>query len=210
LAWHADEQWTGATAGIRQPGCFCTDQNAPSLKWYAIRVASNFEKATAQALRGRGIEEFLPLYSRLRHTPNGSSRQVELALFPGYVFGRFDVYNRLPILTIPGVMHIVGFGRTPVPVDADELAALKRILDSRLLVEPWPFMKVGERISIERGPLRGLKGTVLVFKGTYRLIASITLLQRSVAAEIDRESVRPLPSRICPIRVEIPLPAAVR
>ena len=96
------------------------------------------------------------------------------------------------------------------PEPPSELAAVKRILDSRLLVEPWPFLKVGERVSIERGPLRGLEGIVIEFKGTCRLIASITLLQRSIAAEIDRESVRPLPSRICPIRLGMPLAAGVR
>ncbi len=197
---HAAEQSAGRTLPSRRSERTYPDQNAPGLNWYAIRVASNFEKATAQALRGRGIDEFLPVYSRLQSTRNGSCRNLELPLFPGYIFGRFDIRSRLPVLTIPGVLHIVGFGRTPAPVDAEELAAIKRIIDSRLSLEPCPFLEIGERVFIERGPLEGLEGMVLQFKGTYRLIVSVTLLQRSVAADIDRNWVSRLPSGTYPLR----------
>jgi transcription antitermination factor NusG len=167
-----------------------TEPGAPNRKWYAIRVASNFEKSTAQALHGKAIEALLPL-CRQRSNRHGNLRTIERPLFPGYVFGRFDVRDRVSVLTIPGVVHIVSAGRTPVPLDDGEAAALKRIGESRLPVEPWPFLKVGQRVWIERGPLRGLEGIILKFKGAYWLIASVTLLERSVAVLIDRESVRP-------------------
>jgi transcription antitermination factor NusG len=173
------------------------DRDAPNRKWYAIRVASNFEKPTAQALRGKSIEELLPLCQQRRNR-HGRLRPIERPLFPGYVFGRFDIRERVSVLTIPGVVHIVSAGRTPVPIDDDEVAALRRIEDSRLTVEPWPYLKVGQRVWIERGPLRGLEGIVLKFKGAYWLIASVTLLERSVAVQIDRESVRPAAKAICP------------
>lgn len=208
MASHTVERSADAAADIRAPEYQGAGQDGPAVKWYALRVASNFELATAQALRGRGIEDFLPLYSRVREMPTGSSRKVEIPLFPGYVFGRFDISHRLPVLTIPGVLHIVGFGRTPAPVNAEELTAIRRVLDSGLHVEPWPFLEVSERVSIERGPLRGLEGVVLQLKGTCRLIVSVTLLQRSIAAEIDRESVRPLPRRIYPTRTGMPVAAA--
>jgi transcription antitermination factor NusG len=208
LASHIVGRYTDAAVDIRVPEYQGTGQDESVEKWYALRVTSNFEKATAQALRGRGLEDFLPLYCRVQETPTGGSRKVEVPLFPGYVFGRFDISHRLPVLTIPGVLHIVGFGRTPAPVDTEELTAIRRVLGSGLHVEPWPFLKVSERVSIERGPLRGLEGVVLRLKGTCRLIVSVTLLQRSIAAEIDRESVRPLPSRIHPARTGITLAAA--
>jgi transcription antitermination factor NusG len=180
-------------------------QDARNLRWYAIRVASNCEKHTAEALRCRDIEVFLPLYFQ-GATSSGRVSRVERALFPGYVFGRFDVRNRLRVLMIPGVAHIASAGRTPVPVPDEEVAAVRRIVDSRLAVEPWPFLKVGERVWIERGPLRGLEGIVVQFKGSYRLVVSIALLERSVAVEVDRESVRPVPKRTWP--PTLPLAAA--
>ena len=170
----------------------CCGQDTPSSRWYAIRVASNWEKPTAQALRCRGIEEFLPLYSQLRHW-NGRSRSVERPLFPGYVFGRFDIADRLSVLQVPGVVHIVSAGRTPVPVLDHEVAAVKRMLDARLPVEPWQYLRIGDKVWIERGPLRGLEGIVVQFKGSYRLVVSIAVLERSVAAEIDREWIRSVP-----------------
>lgn len=163
----------------------------PGPRWYAIRVASNFENSATLALEGKGIEGFLP-QCQVRRPRRGSLRWVDRPLFPGYVFGRFDVHKRISVLAIPGVVHIVSTGKTPAPIDDDEVAALKRIVASRLPVEPGPFVNVGERIRIERGPLRGIEGIVLQIRGAYRLIASVSLLQRSVAVDIDRESVCPL------------------
>jgi transcription antitermination factor NusG len=159
-------------------------------QWFALRVRSNFEKPAAVALRGRGYEEFLPLYRAVRVWPT-RIREVEVPLFPGYVFCRFNAADRLPILTTPGVVHIVGVGKTPAPIDNDELAAVRRILDSRLLAEPWPFVNVGERVLVAHGSLNGLEGIIVSLKKNCRLVVSVTLLQRSVAVEIDRSWIRP-------------------
>ena len=169
-----------------------------SHRWYAIRVASNFERSVSRVICGKGIEGYVPVY-RERRSRHGRACEIERPLFAGYVFARFDVLHRLPVLTTPGVVHIVGAGRIPVPVDDSELAAVRRMAECGLRVEPWPFVCVGDTVTIESGPLRGLEGTVLEFKGEYRLIVSVTLLQRSVAAEIDRDSVhRSRPARRCP------------
>jgi transcription antitermination factor NusG len=161
-------------------------------QWFALRVRSNCEKVVASSLKGKGYAEFLPLYRKVSRRA-GPAKQVELPLFPGYVFSGFDVNHRLPILTIPGVIHVVGIGRAPESIDRDELLAVKRFVASGLGVEPWPFLKTGESVLVDRGPLAGLEGTLVQIKGSHRLIVSLTLLQRSVAVEIDRDSVRPLP-----------------
>jgi transcription antitermination factor NusG len=157
-----------------------------TLSWFAVRVKSNCEKSASLALRSRGLEEFLPVY-RQRRRGADRFKEIEVPLFSGYVFSRFDLNRRLPVLTIPGVVHIVGFGRTPVPVDEQELAHVRTLVTSRLPVEPWPFFKTGQRVLIERGPLCGVEGVVIEVKKNYRLVASVTLLQRSVSVEIDRE-----------------------
>jgi len=164
-------------------------------RWFALRVRSNFEKPVATMLRGNGYTEFLPLYLK---TSRWSDRvkQIELPLFPGYVFARFDVTKRLPILKMPGVLHVVGVGRTPQPLEESELAAVQRVVASGLPVKPWPFLRTGQLVKVQLGALTGLEGIVLDIKSTVRLIISLTLMQRSVAVEIDREWVKPVASSL--------------
>jgi transcription antitermination factor NusG len=160
-----------------------------ALKWYAIRVKSNFERVTAEALRARGHEAFLPLYVKRR-----SSQQAPL--FPGYIFGRFDIERRLSVLTAPGIVHVVSFGRIPAEVDEAEIAALKIAVNSGLPLEPYAFIRIGQRVMIEAGPLRGIEGIVIGTRKDCRLVLSVTLLQRSVAVEIEQAcvaAVRPQP-----------------
>jgi transcription antitermination factor NusG len=159
--------------------------------WYALHVRTRFEKVVARNLQAKGYEEFLPLY---RRTSNWSDRKkvLELPLFPGYVFCRFNVENRLPVLTIPGVNAIVGIGKTLMPVEEREINDIRTVLDSNSLCEPCPFLQVGQRVSVEHGPLAGTHGIVTIVKNTCRLVISVNLLQRSVAVEIDRDCLKPI------------------
>jgi transcription antitermination factor NusG len=159
--------------------------------WFALRVKSNFERVAASHLGQRGYHEYLPSY-QTRSQWSDRVKIVERPLFPGYVFCSFDPSSRLPVLATPGVLHIVGIGKKPARVDESELEAVRATLQSGLSVGPWPFLQVGERVVVDRGPLRGLEGLVTHLKGAYRLVISITLLQRSIAAEIEREWIRPL------------------
>lgn len=164
---------------------------AEAIPWHAVRVRSRFEYTTSTILRDKGFEQFLPLY-RSRRRWSDRVKEVDMPLFPGYVFCRFDASAPLSILTTPGVVHIVSAGRTPIPVDASEISALQDICCSGLPLQPWPYLEAGRRVSIERGPLAGTDGVVIEMKGRYRLVVSISMLQRSVAAEIDRDWIRPL------------------
>lgn len=155
-----------------------------SSQWFALSTRSQREKMVASLLHSKGYEEFLPLY-RSRHRWSDRMKQVEKPLFPGYVFCRFDVQNRLPILMTPGVRFIAGIGKTPLAVNDDEMIALQQVVQSGLQAEPWPFLQVGQRVRIERGALQGLEGILMGFKRPHRLVVSITLLQRSVAVELD-------------------------
>jgi transcription antitermination factor NusG len=159
--------------------------------WYALQVRSNFENLASATLRGKGYEEFLPLY-RSRRRWSDRIKELDLPLFPGYLFCRFDADNRLPILTTPGVIAIVGAGKTPVAVSDEEIGAVQAIIRSGLPAQPWPCLTVGSRIFIERGPLAGVEGIALNVEKKYRLVVSVPLLQRSVAVEIAREWARPI------------------
>ena len=159
--------------------------------WYALRVRNRFENAVATHLHARGYESFLPLY-KCRHRWSDRFKEIELPLFPGYVFCQFNPLNRLPILSIPGVVNVVGVGRTPVPVDETEIAAIHATVKSGLSTRPWSFLQVGHRVRIEYGPLRGVEGILLGFGKDQCLVLSVSLLQRSVAVQVDEAWVLPI------------------
>ena len=160
--------------------------------WYAIRVRSKFESFASASLRGKGYEEFLPLY-RSRRRWSDRAKELDLPLFPGYLFCKLDVNSRLlPVFTTPGVVSIVGAGKVPIAIPDAEIAAIQKVVKSGLGALPCPFLNVGARVYIERGPLEGIEGTVAIVKKKHKLFVSVPLLQRSVMVQIDREWVRPV------------------
>lgn len=172
-------------AGIRRGG--------GEYPWYALSARRNWEKHIAGILDAKGFECFLPLY-RSRRRWSDRQKEIELPLIPGYVFCRFDPTRRLPILTTPGVVSVVGNGRVPIPVEEAEIETLRAVVRSNLQAQPWPYLRVGERVSIQDGSLSGLEGILLEIKKSCRLVVSVHLLQRSVAVEVDRAWVRALAS----------------
>lgn len=159
--------------------------------WYALRVKSRYENSVASHLQARGFESFSPVY-KCRRRWSDRFKEIELPLFPGYVFCQFDPSNRLPILTVPGIVHVVGSGRTPIPVEQTEIEAIQTAVKSGLPRKPWPFLEVGQKVRLEHGPLCGVEGILVGFRGHQRLVLSVTLLQRSVAVQVDEAWVSPL------------------
>ncbi len=146
-------------------------------------------------LEARGIEQYLPLYREVTHWSD-RVKQLELPLFPGYVFCRIDVPRRRPVVTVPGVVRIVGFGSTFAPIPEDQISAIRNIVRSGLPSSPWPFLQAGERIRVSAGALEGVEGILVKVKNDYRVVVSVPLLQRSVAVEIERAWVQPLPAAL--------------
>jgi transcription antitermination factor NusG len=143
-----------------------------------------------EMLRSKSYECLLPTYPERRKYSH-RVRHVQTALFPGYVFSRFDPNCRLPILVTPGVYHIVSLGKAPQPMEKTEIEALQRIVLSGALAMPWPYLRVGQRVRIEHGSLAGIEGLLIQDRGGGRLIVSIHFLQRSVSIELERDSIRP-------------------
>jgi len=159
--------------------------------WFALRVKSRQEKMVATIAHYKGLETFLPLY-KCRRRWSDRIKLIELPLFPGYLFCRANLADRLPILSIPGVLHFVGQGRIPIPIDEAEIAAIRAAITSGLRVGPWPFLQVGQRVRLVDGPLAGLEGLFLSTGKCSHIIVSVTLLRRSVAVEVERNWVSPL------------------
>jgi len=158
--------------------------------WFALRVRSQCENSVAAVLAAKGYEWFLPRY-KSRRVWSDRIKEIQLPLFPGYVFCRFDPDRRLPIVTIPGFVSVVGMGKSPIPIDDAEIAGIQAAVRSGLPSQPWPFLQIGQRVRINYGPLCDLEGILLDFRGQSRLVLSVTLLQRSVAVNMDAAWVTP-------------------
>ena len=143
---------------------------------------------SASALSNKGYQPFLPTYSCERRANNRISK-TDRPLFPGYFFCRFDVLKRLPILTTPGIVSVLGFGNDPAAIPDTEIEAIETIIRSGRAAHPCPFPRKGEHIRIDRGPMKGLEGVLERYKSEWRLVVSVTMLQRSVSVELDRDAI---------------------
>ena len=152
--------------------------------WYALQVRSRKEGYVASQIEGQGFECLLPTYKSVRKWSD-RVKEVEQPLFPGYLFCRFDFQNRRPVVTTPGVLQIVGYGRTAISVSDEEIQLLQLAVSSGMPKQPWPYLEVGQRVRVNYGTLSGLEGILVNVKGHHRVILSVTLLQRSVAMEVE-------------------------
>jgi len=160
--------------------------------WFAVLVRPRHEKSVSRLLESKGTETFVPVY-RASRSYGKRIRTVELPLFPGYVFSRFVANNRLPVMITPGVVSILGAGREPLPVDEAEIDSLRTVTEQRLTMVEIPYLEVGKRVRISQGPLAGVEGTVLRAGSSVRVVLSVSLLQRSVAVEVESNSVQAQP-----------------
>jgi len=159
--------------------------------WYAAYTSANHEKKAAAEISRRGVESFLPLYRTVRRW---SDRRVELQmpLFPGYVFVHLALRERLRVLQVPGVAKLVGFGGLPVALPDEQVEALRAGLSGQLHAEPHPFLTAGRRVLVRAGPLQGLEGFIVRRKMGLRLVIALDLIQRAAAVEIDEADVAPI------------------
>ncbi len=168
-----------------------SDSDVRTSRWYALFVRSRHEKVVESGLRGKGYSAFSPFYRTKRQRVDRIA-EIDVPLFPGYVFCYFDSNVRLPILTTPGLVGVVGPGNRPEPVDDSEIASIRTLALSGHPVQPWPFLRSGQRIRLQSGPLMGAEGIFLRVKDEYHLVVSITLLQRAVSVVIEKDAVAPL------------------
>ena len=153
--------------------------------WYVIRVKSNAERVVAQSLTNRGISVFLPLEKRLSRRKNFGL--IETPLFAGYLFAQFEYRAALPVVACPGVIQILCRGTVPEPVDPAEMHSLLVLSQTAVSITALPTFEKGQKVRINQGPLAEVEGIVLNDNGTQRLVLSVSLLRRSVVAEINRE-----------------------
>ncbi len=159
-------------------------------RWYAAYTHPRHEKRVAQQMEGNRIQCFLPVYKSVRRWKD-RRKQLELPLFPGYVFVRIALRDRLQVLQLPGVVHLVSFNGKPAVLADSEIESL-RGLTQNYGVEPHPYLKAGRRVRVHSGPMAGVEGILVRRKEKFRVVLSIHLIQRSVAVEVDETEVEPV------------------
>jgi transcription antitermination factor NusG len=159
--------------------------------WYAAYTCANHEKRVAAELQTLEVNQFLPVYSSVRRWKDRRV-SLELPLFPGYVFVRLALRDRLRVMQIPSVVRLVGFNGLPTALPDTEMEALRSGLSKRLRAEPHPFLTVGRRVRIRAGPLAGLEGILKRRKSSLRVIVSLHLIQQSMAVEVDAADLSPV------------------
>jgi transcription antitermination factor NusG len=159
-------------------------------RWYAVYTCANREKRVAEQFTERSIEHFLPLYETVRQWKDRRVR-VQSPLFPGYIFVNHILRKRLQILSVSGVVRLVGFNSIAAALPPREIESLREGLRRPVRAEPHPYLTTGERVQILRGPFEGFQGILQRRRGQLRVVLSIDLIKRSMAVEVGIEDIRP-------------------
>ena len=165
----------------------CSDS---PLNWYALHIRSRHEKRVAERLGSQSLETFLPLH-RSRHTwKNGVHVDVDLPLFPCYLFARAFAHDRLRLLQHPGVLGFAASSSSPTVIPDEEISVL-RTATERLKAEPHPYLHNGDAVRIVTGPLAGMIGILTRRKQEYRVVLSIEAIMRSIVVEVSEFDIEP-------------------
>jgi transcription antitermination factor NusG len=158
--------------------------NVAAGNWYALYTFPRHEKRVAEQIEYRQLTSFLPVYRSVRRWKD-RRKELELALFPGYVFVRMELTDRLQVLQLPGVVRLVYFNGQPAAIAAEEIETLRSRLSLAQRIEPHPYLRKGRRVRVRSGPMQGWEGIIVRRKDRCRIVFSVDLLQRSVAVELD-------------------------
>jgi transcription termination/antitermination protein NusG len=161
--------------------------------WYAVCTVSRHEKVVARQMNGSGLDHFLPLYRSVRRWKD-RRKELELPLFPGYIFVRIPLRDRLQVQKLTGVLQIVSFNGKPAPLPESEIEVLRNGLARNAWLEPHPYLKVGRRVRVRSGPMAGVDGILVRRKDKCRIVLSVELIRQAVALEVDSDDVEPVMS----------------
>jgi transcription termination/antitermination protein NusG len=164
------------TTGVSQP--------QGERRWFAVYTCAKHERRVEEQFAQRDIESFLPLYDSVRRWKDRRTR-LKLPIFPGYVFVRIILADRLRVLQTPSVVRLVSFNGQPYPVPEHDIEVLRSGTANALRIQPHPYLTVGLRVRIVRGPLGGAQGILVRKKNIYRVVLSLDLIARSASVEVD-------------------------
>lgn len=160
--------------------------------WYALYVRSRHEKYVYQELIKKGIETFLPLRKVTRHWSD-RKKVIEEPLFKGYLFVNIPLKSRWAVLNTKGAVKFVGKSAgIPIEIPEKELQAIQKFIQEDMPLDPFPYLKEGERVYIRSGQFKGVEGFIVRKDKHCRLVISLDLLMQSVSIQIDSACVEPV------------------
>lgn len=164
----------------------CTQPELSAAQWFAIHTYSRHEKQVTSELHRKGLEVYLPLVAR-KHQWSDRQKLVELPLFPCYAFARIEpsAEARVPILSTGGVIGLVGAAGRGEPIPNSQIENVRLLLASKIELDPYHFLKVGQRVRVRGGSLDGLEGILTRRDGNRRMVISVQSLERSLAISIE-------------------------
>lgn len=165
-----------------------------SVFWYAVYTKHQHERHVERQFASKGLETFLPLYQEVHHWQD-RAQNVQLPLFPCYVFVRMNLQRRLDVLTTRGVFRLVGSGGVASPIPDREIEPLRTVAAGSARVEPHPYLTRGDRVRVRSGPLAGTEGIFVRSKGQCRVVLSVPLLMQAAAVEVEMSLLERIPAR---------------
>lgn len=154
--------------------------------WFAIQTCPRHEKSVASRLTQKGVWNYLPIMARVRQWSD-RRKKIELPLFPCYTFVRIipSPEQRVKVLQVPGVIGFVGGARQGIPIPDRQVESIQTLLVNRIALDPYPFVKVGQRVRILGGALDGVEGILVRRDGMRRLVISVDSFERSVSLCVE-------------------------
>jgi len=158
------------------------------LRWHVLWTRSNFEQLVHDQLVAKGFEVFLPMIDAWSRR-GGDRLLTRVPLFRGYLFvhDAMDKGSYLEACKARGLVRVLGerWDRLDVVPDR-EIEAIQRVLQTRLPIFPFPYLREGQRVRITSGPMVDVEGILVRSNPNKGLVViSINLLRRSIAVQVD-------------------------
>lgn len=160
-------------------------------KWFAVHVRSRHEFQVFERLTMKNIEAFLPTVERLRRWKD-RKKLIAFPLFPGYLF--IHMHRRpqeiLGVLKMKGVVRLLSsVPGEPEPIPDEQITSLKKLVENKEALDPYPYLDKGQRVRIKKGPLSGVEGILVEKLGKHMLVLSVDVLRQGVALTINASDV---------------------
>lgn len=159
--------------------------------WYVVHTKPNNERRVDHNLRGMTVETLCPLLHEEYVTPGGMPKSRVKPLFPGYIFGRFNVVEHWHRVRFTrGVREVLSAEGRPLPLDDEIVRIVASRMDPDGLVRIGTPFRPGERVMIRGGPFQDLIG---IFEESTndqaRLTVLLTAVNWSAHVQVSKQSV---------------------
>ena len=182
-------------------GNTCLARLEEPLPFFAVKVRSKGEENVASALRNKRYTVLSPTYVEIRRYSD-RTRRVSCSLFPGYLFVQINPSRFLDVVSTDGVSYVVRTGTELEPLSESEVRAIELLCsvgkDETQSLAPCDYLRIGQRVRIEAGPLAGLEGVLMRTKDKDRVVVTVESLHSSISVEVGSHRISVLTEPMTP------------